>query len=349
VPRLPSPVGLHLAVVGPSPPYTSRPASRAEASATLSTGAYVNRSAFRSFVLSVICGLSAASGMAAEAASTAGATYLVVTSNTVLADFVANVAGGNFQVRALAPAGTDPHTFQPTPDSIKILSRARVVFFNGAGLEEWWDRTIRSAKKPETPVIELSNGLATIRMPGRSDSTHSHAEGWDPHVWLDPNLVKAYGDKIRDALSQVDGANALFYADRAKAYQAKLDELDVWIRAELEKVPVARRKLVTFHNAFQYFANRYGLAVKGFVVTSPGKEPSAKALAELARQIKQEQIPAVFAEADFNAKILETLARDARVKVVTNLYDGSLSNGPPADTYINLMRHNVTQMVNALK
>lgn len=273
----------------------------------------------------------------------------VVTSNTVLADLVANVGGNTVQVRALAPAGTDPHTFQPTPDSIKTLSRARVVFFNGAGLEEWWDRTIRSAKKPEVPVIELSKGLATIRMGGRSDSAHSHAEGWDPHVWLDPILVKAYGDKIRDALSQVDGANAVFYADRAKTYQAKLDALDVWIRAELEKVPVARRKLVTFHNAFQYFADRYGLAVKGFVVESPGKEPSAKVLAELARQIKQEQIPAVFAEADFNAKILETLARDAGVTVVTNLYDGSLSNGPPADTYINMMRHNVTHMVNALK
>ncbi len=89
--------------------------------------------------------------------------------------------------------------------------------------------------------------------------------------------------------------------------------------------------------------------MKGFIVVSPGKEPSAKALAELTRRIKQEQIPAVFAEADFNAKMLEALAKDAGVKVVTNLYDGSLSSGPPADTYINMMRHNVTQMVNALR
>jgi ABC-type Zn uptake system ZnuABC Zn-binding protein ZnuA len=269
---------------------------------------------------------------------------LVVTSNTVLADLVANVGGNTVQVRALAPAGTDPHTFQPTPDSIKLLSQARLVFFNGAGLEEWWEKTIQSVKKPEVPVIELSIGLATIRMPG-----HSHAEGQDPHVWLDPNLVKAYVDRIRDGLSQMDKPNAGAYAERAQAYKAKLEQLDGWIRAEVEKIPAARRKIVTFHNAFQYFANRYGLAVKGFVVGSPGKEPSAKALAELTRRIKQERIPAVFAEADFNAKMLEALAKDAGVKVVTNLYDGSLSSGPPADTYLNMMRHNVTQMVNALR
>jgi len=268
----------------------------------------------------------------------------VVTSNTVLADLVANVGGDTVQVRALAPAGTDPHTFQPTPESIRLLSQARVVFFNGAGLEEWWDKTIRSVKKPDVPVIELSKGLATIKRPG-----HSHAEGQDPHVWLDPILVKAYVDKIRDGLSQVDPTNAGAYTERAQAYKAKLDELDAWIRTEVGKIPAARRKIVTFHNAFQYFANRYGLAVKGFIVASPGKEPSAKALAELVRRIKQEQIPAVFAEADFNSKMLEVLARDAGVKIVTNLYDGSLSSGPPADTYLNMMRHNVTQMVNALR
>jgi ABC-type Zn uptake system ZnuABC Zn-binding protein ZnuA len=266
----------------------------------------------------------------------------VVTSNTVLADLVANVGGDKVQVRSLAPAGTDPHTFQPTPDSIKTLSQARVVFFNGSGLEEWWGKTIRSVKKTDVPVIELSEGLATIRMPGQNG-------GYDPHVWLDPNLVKAYVEKIRDALSRTDGANAGFYADRAKAYQVKLDELDAWIRAEVEKIPTARRKIVTFHDAFQYFAKRYGLAIKGFVVVSPGKEPSAKALAGLVRRIKEEQIPAVFAEADFSPKMLEVLAKDTGVKVVTNLYDGSLSSGPPADTYINMLRHNVTQTVNALK
>ena len=309
----------------------------------------MKRSTLRRLAFSVLCGLLAAPGMADGAAPAADVAQRAVTSNTVLADIVANVAGGRFQVRALAPAGTDPHTFQPTPDSIRILSQARVVFFNGAGLEEWWDRMIRSVATPEVPVIELSQGLATLGLSGGNAAGRGQAEGRDPHVWLDPVLVKVYADRIRDALSRVDRVNAAFYADRAKTYQGKLDDLDIWIRSEIRKVPAARRKLVTFHNAFQYFARRYGLAVRGFVVESPGKEPSAKALAELTRQIKQEEIPAVFAEADFNAKLLQALARDAGVKVLTTLYDGSLSSGPPADTYINMMRHDVTQIVNALK
>ena len=196
----------------------------------------MNRSAFRSVALSVMGALLAVLGRTVEAASTVGATRLAVTSNTVLADLVANVAEGKFQVRALAPAGTDPHTFQPTPESIKILSQARVVFFNGAGLEEWWDKTIQSVAKPAVPVVELSKGLATIRMPGYSQSGHSHPEGRDPHVWLDPSLVKAYCERIRDALSQVDRANTGFYADRAKAYQAKLEEKDMWGATPLDQL-----------------------------------------------------------------------------------------------------------------
>jgi ABC-type Zn uptake system ZnuABC Zn-binding protein ZnuA len=271
----------------------------------------------------------------------------VVTSITVLADLVGKVGDDRVEVRALAPAGTDPHTFQPTPSSIKTLSAARVVFFNGSGLEEWGNRILKSVAARDLRVIELSQGLATLQAPGGQLATRTPEP--DPHVWLDPILTKSYIERIRDTLSRVDPVNQASYTDHARAYQAKLDELDAWIRTEVDTIPPTRRKLVTFHDAFQYFAKRYGLEVKGFVVTSPGKEPSAKTLAELTRRIKQEQIPAVFAEADFNAKLLQVLARDAGVKVVTNLYDGSLSNGPPAESYINLMKHNVAMIVGALR
>jgi ABC-type Zn uptake system ZnuABC Zn-binding protein ZnuA len=267
----------------------------------------------------------------------------VVTSTTVLADLVANVGGDRTQVSPLAPAGTDAHTFQPTPASMTALAKARLVIFNGAGLEEWWSKTVKSAGLRDIPVIELSRGLTTLTLPGVS------AGEPDPHVWLDPILAQTYVERIRDALTRVDPAGGNEYTARAKAYEAKLAELDAWIRAEVEKVPPARRKIVTFHDAFQYFARRYGFSVKGFVVASPGKEPSAKVLSELARRIKQEGIPAVFAEADFNPKLLQVLARDAGVKIVTDLYDGSLTSGPPADTYLALMRHNVTMMVSALR
>jgi ABC-type Zn uptake system ZnuABC Zn-binding protein ZnuA len=226
---------------------------------------------------------------------------------------------------------------------MRLLSQAQVLFFNGAGLEEWWGKTLRSVKRADVPVVELSQRLATLRLPGEEQ-----AGAPDPHAWLDPILVRTYVDRIRDALSRQDPTGAGGYAERAKAYQAKLTDLDAWIQSEVERIPPARRKMITFHDAFQYFAKRYGLAV-GFLVASPGREPSARTLAELTRRIRQEGVPAVFAEADFSPKLLQVLARDAGVKVVTNLYDGSLSNGPPADSYLALMRHDVTMIAGALK
>jgi ABC-type Zn uptake system ZnuABC Zn-binding protein ZnuA len=289
-------------------------------------------------------GMLGALGPAVSAAG--GAALPVVTSTTVLADLVEQVGGDRVKVTALAPAGTDPHTFQPTPESMRTLSQARVVFFNGSGLEEWWTKAVKAIAEKDTPVVELSKGLAALKHPGDS---HGHGGGLDPHVWLDPTKVKLYVERIRDTLAKADSGNAAAYGDRASAYLTQLDELDRWIQAEVEQVPRERRKIVTFHNAFQYFAARYGFAVKGYIVASPGKEPSAKRMADLVKRIKQEGIPAVFAEADFNPKMLETLAREAGVKVVTNLYDGSLTSGPPAETYLAMMRHNVTQMVGALK
>jgi len=183
----------------------------------------------------------------------------VVASNTVLADFVENVGGEKAQVRPLAPRGADPHTFQPTPESMKVLSQARVIFFNGGGLEEWWQKAMRSVKRTGVPVIELSKGLVTLTLPGES---RGHAAEPDPHVWLDPILAKTYVQRIREALTTVDPGNAAYYAERATAYAGQLDALDAWIRAEVAQVPAAHRKLVTFHDAFQYFARRYGLTVR---------------------------------------------------------------------------------------
>jgi ABC-type Zn uptake system ZnuABC Zn-binding protein ZnuA len=274
----------------------------------------------------------------------------VVASTSVLADLVRQVGGEAVLVRPLAPAGADPHTFQPSPDGMRVLAQANVIFYNGSGLEEWWSKTVRVVSRGNVPIVELSKGLATLQaFDEERGPSHASGGGPDPHVWLDPMLAKAYVERIRDTLAQADPPRASAYADGAKRFVQTLDELDGWIRAEIAKIPPTRRKMVTFHNAFQYFAKRYGLVVRGYLVASPGKEPSAKALAELTRRVRQEQIPAVFAEADFSPKLVEALARDAGVKVVTTLYDGSLTSGPPADTYVNLMRHNVAQIVSALR
>ena len=264
----------------------------------------------------------------------------VVTTLTVLADLIGQVGGDKIQVKALVPPGGEVHTYQPTPEDIKNVAQAKIVFYNGAHLEEWIDETIRSAGRQDLQIVVLSQGLPVISEDGGEPN---------PHLWLDVANAKAYVEKIRDNLGEVDPANAAHYADRAKNSLAQLDELDKWILAEVEAIPRARRKLVTFHDAFPYFARRYGFTLHGVLVASPGKEPSARELTQLARRIKRAEVPAVFAEAQFNPKAMEVLARDTGVKVVTNLYNDSLSTGPEANSYMALMKHNVSQIVNALK
>jgi ABC-type Zn uptake system ZnuABC Zn-binding protein ZnuA len=264
----------------------------------------------------------------------------VVTTLTVLADLIQQVGGEKIEVKSLVPPGGEVHTYQPKPDDIRTLAQAKIVFYNGAHLEDWIDETIRSAGKPNLPIVVLSEGLPLIKESGNEPN---------PHLWLDVANAKAYVEKIRDGLSKVDGANTGYYADRAKSYLAQLDELDKWIQAEVETIPRARRKLVTFHDAFPYFARRYGFTLVGVLVSSPGKEPSARELTTLARRIKREQVPAVFAEAQFSPKAMDVLASDTGARVITNLYNDSLSAGPEANSYVALMKHNVTQIVNALK
>lgn len=264
----------------------------------------------------------------------------VVTTLTVLADLIEQVGGDKVQVKALVPPGGEVHTYQPTPDDIRRVAQARIVFYNGAHLEEWIDETIRSAGRADLRIVVLSQGLPTIVASGDEPN---------PHLWLDVTNAKAYVEKIRDSLSQMDGANSAYYADRARTYLTKLDQLDDWIRTEVDKIPSARRKLVTFHDAFPYFAKRYGFSLQGVVVASPGKEPSARDLSALVQRIKRERVPAVFVEAQFSPKILEVLAHDAGIKVVSNLYNDSLSAGPEANSYIAMMKHDVAQIVEALR
>ncbi len=265
---------------------------------------------------------------------------VVVTTMTVLGDLIQQVGGDKVEVKSLVPPGGEVHTYQPTPEDIKSVAQARIVFYNGVHLEEWLDGTIRSAGKPDLPIVVLSDGLPIIQEAGEEPN---------PHLWLNAANAKAYVEKIRDGLSKVDSGNAGYYGDRAKNYLVQLDELDKWVQGEVETIPKARRKLVTFHDAFPYFARRYGFALVGVVVASPGKEPSARDLTLLVRRIKRERVPAVFAEAQFNPQAMEALAKDAGVRVITALYDDSLSTGSEVNSYIALMKHNVTQIVNALK
>lgn len=180
---------------------------------------------------------------------------------------------------------------------------------------------------------------------------HHHHEG-DPHFWLDPTLTAQYVEQIRAGLSAADPAGAEVYARNAAVYLVKLQELDAWIQAEVAQIPAERRLLVTNHESFGYFADRYGFTLVGAIVPSVSTEaaPSAQQLARLVDQIKLSGAPAIFLETGASPQLAEQISAETGAKVVTNLYTHSITEaGGPAPTYLEMMRQNVTMMVAALK
>lgn len=268
-----------------------------------------------------------------------GQTLKVVTTTTILADMAANVAGDRATVTSIAPKGAHVEEFEPRPEDAKVLGDARLVVTNGLGLDVWAEDLLKNAAR-SAKVIVVGEGL-----PGIKDETGEA----NPHFWFDLTLAKAYVERIRDALTEIDGAGRDAYASRAAAYLAKLDDLDQEIRAEVAKVPQAKRKLVTSHDAFPYFAKAYGFEIVGFTQPQPGTEPSAGDLAKLVRDVKAANVSAVFVEAGVSPAVTQVLAREAAItKIVTDLPTDSLRD-PPADTFIGLVRTAVKKIVDALR
>jgi ABC-type Zn uptake system ZnuABC Zn-binding protein ZnuA len=267
----------------------------------------------------------------------AGEKLRVVATTNIVGDVVARVGGESIALTSLIPLGADPHTFQPTPKDVSAVAEAHVVIMNGAGLEEWMYDLLKNAGGTR-PLVAASTGIAL------------REGGSDPHVWLDVKNVMAWVRNIEHALSALDPANAGKYRENAGKYLAELQELDGWIVAQVEKVPPERRKLVTSHEAFGYFCDRYGFQQIGtiFPLTTDA-QPSAKDLANLQDAIKSEGVPAIFTETTVNPALAERLAGDSGVKVV-KLYTGSLSEpGGEADSYVKLMRYDTEAIVSALR
>jgi len=260
----------------------------------------------------------------------------VVASLAIFADFVRQVGGDRVDVSTLIPAGADPHTYDPPPGRVVRLTEADLVIANGLGLEAALEDVIEENTPSSTPIIELAQGL--------SATTNDHQSA-NPHLWLDVQNAIAYVERIRDALVETDPAGADVYRSNTDSYLAELRTLDQEVAAAIDSIPSDRRKLVTFHDAFPYLAQRYGLEVVGVVVASPGKEPSAKDVADLVEAIAAEDVPAVFKEPEYNSRILELAADDAGVEVCT-LYSHALDK--KVDTYVKLMRFNAKELVRCL-
>ncbi len=279
----------------------------------------------------------------------------VVASTTIVGDVVAQVGGDLIELTVLFPPGADPHTFEPRPQDMAALSQAQVVVINGMGLEEALEPTLEANVKGI--LIHASEGSEALAFEGeehegeeQGEEGHAH-EGGDPHTWTDPNNVIVWTQNIAAALTEADPSNAAAYRANADAYIASLRELDGWIRAQVAQIPAERRKIVSDHLVFGYFAEEYGLGQVGALIGafSVNAAPSAQELAALEDEIRQQGVPAVFVGKTVNPALAEQVAQDTGVKLV-HVYTGSLSEpGGEADTYIKFMRYNVNAIVEALK
>ena len=301
-----------------------------------------------------------------EAAHNSGERVRVATTISVIRSMVEEVAGERAEVFTIVPAGADVHTFQPSPSDARKISESEVVFQNGLGLEEWLDGLVESAGGENTRVVELSKGLEPLAEEHGNEHgveeehaeeehsaeeegghTHEHVEG-NPHLWLDVENAEHYVERIRDALIEVDPKGADEYQANAEEYLNRLEELDGYIEEQVESIPEENRKLVTFHDAFPYFAEAYGFELIDVILQNPEAEPSSRETAQLVREIEEQDVPAVFTEPQFNQGLANTIAEEADVEVY-ELYSDALVDDPAADSYEDMMRTNIYRVVEGLR
>lgn len=286
---------------------------------------------------------------AAQPSKDAGGPLKVLAVESFLAEIAQNVAGDRIKVDTLIPLGIDPHSYQPTPQEMAKIAESQVLIINGAHFEEWLDKILQNAGGTHT-LIEASSGL-TSRQPTAHEALDPDHEG-DPHFWLDPTKVVRYVENIRDGLSKADPAGANQYSANAARYIAQLTDLDQWITEQVSQIPPEKRLLVTNHESFGYFADRYGFTIAGTIIPSTSSEasPSAQQMAALIETIKGTGVKAIFLETGANSQLADQIAHETGVKVVTNLYTHSITDpSGEAPNYIEMMKHNVKMIVGALK
>ena len=295
----------------------------------------------RSLAVTALAAVSiAACGSNGGSAAVPDSRLKVVTTTTVFADIISNIGGDHVSVLSIIPAGAGPEDYEPKPDDARKLADADLVVSNGVGLDDFLDPLIDAAGENSAVRLILGDGIPTIDVEGEPN----------PHFWLDPTLViDRYLPAITNSLSKLDPAGAASYEANRVAYAARVQDLDVANKAKIETIPPANRKLVTFHDAFPYFAAHYGFELIGVIVANVGQEPTAARLVALVDTVKASGTKAVFSEAQFSPDLARTLAEEAGVtQVVTTLYNDTVGP-PPVNTYLTMMEWNVDQIVKALR
>ncbi|MGX1349783.1 zinc/manganese transport system substrate-binding protein [Bradyrhizobium elkanii] len=262
----------------------------------------------------------------------------VVASFSILADMVRNVGGNSVDVTALVGPDGDAHVYAPTPADARKVADAKLVVINGLGFEGWMPRLLQ-ASGSKALVAVATKGIMPRKMGGHDD----------PHAWQSVANAKIYVVNIRDGLIAAAPDQAAIFKANADAYLAKLEALDREVHEAVAKVPEARRKVISTHGAFGYFADAYGVTFFSPLSVSTDSEPSARDIAAIIAQIKLAKIPAVFLENISDPRLIERIAAETGARVGGTLYsDGLTAEKGDAPTYIDMVRHNIKALTSAL-
>lgn len=269
----------------------------------------------------------------------------VLATFSILGDLVKNVGGNRIEVSTLVGPNSDAHVYAPSPADARKIADAKVVITNGLGFEGWMSRLVR-ASGSKAPIIVATKGITVRKAAG--DHAHGRNDA-DPHAWQSAANTKVYVANIRDALIAADPAGRDAFSANATAYLAKLDALDAEIKAAVAAIPADRRRIISSHDAFGYFQQAYGIEFIAPQGVSTEAEASARDVARIITQIKRLKITAVFLENVSDPRLMQRIAQETGVRIGGRLYSDALT-GPTGDapTYLDLMRHNVKQLISAL-
>jgi zinc/manganese transport system substrate-binding protein len=262
----------------------------------------------------------------------------VVASFSIPDDFVRNVGGDRVSVITLVGPEGDVHVYTPSPTDARKIADAKLLVINGLGLEGWLPRLLQ-ASGSKAPIITATKGIAPLKV----------GLDADPHAWQSVANAKIYVANIRDALASVDPADAEVFSSQAQTYLGKLDALEREVREAIAKIPPSRRKVISTHDSFGYFASAYGVEFIAPVGVSTESEASARDIAAIIRQIKNEKIAAVFLENVSDPRLIRRIAAETGARIGGTLYSDSLTGEKgDAPTYIDMVRHNIRALTSAL-
>jgi zinc/manganese transport system substrate-binding protein len=279
--------------------------------------------------------------------------FKVIASFSILADIAKNIGGDRAEIASLVGAGGDAHVYTPTPADARKVAAAGLVIVNGLGFEGWLSRLIKSSNSKATVIVATKGITPRKQTSAAHGHNHSHKhhdhEDADPHTWQSVVNAKIYATNIRDALVAADPAGAEVYRANATAYLARLDALDTEIRDAVATLPAERRRVISTHDAFGYFAERYGIEFIAPQGVSTESEATARDVARIITQIRTQKIPAVFLENISDPRLMRRIASESGAKLGGTLFSDALTDEKgPAPTYIDMMRYNIKTLTSAL-